>query len=161
MNKKAVSPVIGTMLTVTIVVILSVIVAGLTLGIVPKLKSYPQAKFILEDSSSNINLSGGDLFVATLYGGDFLICRDIKFLVIDTSNSAVYVLTWNSSLRCFVSNQNIYAYGSDLVDGTITPGDKIIFNETAMLIGPRTVVELKVIHIPSNAVIYVGRVMVK
>ncbi len=164
--EKGASPVIGTMLMVTVAVILSAVVAGLVFGVVHKVKSPPQAKFVLEDAPSNINSNGGDLFIATLYGGDQLICKDIKFQVVNASTNTAYELTWNDSLRCFVYHWNstqydMYAYDDDIKDRIISPGDKLIFNETVALIRSGTTVELRVIHIPTNTIIYIGEIIVE
>ena len=166
MNRKAVSPVIGTMLMVMVAVILSAVIAGLVFGIPHKIKSPPCAKFVLSDAPSDIDSNGGDLLIATLYGGNTLICKDIKFQIVNVSSNAVYELVWNSTLKCFVYNWNstqydMYAYGDDIKDGFISVGDKIIFNETTPLIKSGTIVEFRVIHIPSNSVIYVGSVIVE
>ncbi len=168
MNRKAVSPVIGTMLMVAVVVILSAVVAGLVFGVVHKIKSTPYAKFVLSDAPSNINSSGGDLFVASMYGGDTLTCKDMKFQIVNVSTNTVYELVWNDTLKCFIYNWNstsgkyeMYAYGNDIKDGFISVGDEITFNETTPLIKSGTIVELRVIHVPSNSVIYVGSVIVE
>ncbi len=166
MNRKAVSPVIGTMLMVMVAVILSAVIAGLVSGVIHKIKSPPSAKFVLSDAPSNINSNGGDLFIATLYGGDTLACKDVKFQIVNVSSNTAYELIWNSTLKCFVYNWNstqydMYAYGNDIKDGFISVGDEITFNETTPLIKSGTIVELRVIHVPSNSVIYVGSVIVE
>ena len=166
MNKKATSSVIGTMLMVTVAVILSAVVAGLVFGVVHKVKSSPQAKFVLDDAPSDINSNGGDLFIATLYGGDQLICKDIKFQVVNASTNTAYELTWNDSLRCFVYHWNstrydMYAYGDDIEDSMIGCGEEVKFNETLALIRSGTTVELRIIHIPTNTIIYIGEIIVE
>ncbi len=163
--EKGTSPVIGTMLMVTVAVILSAVIAGLVFGVAHKVKSSPQVKFILNDAPSDIDSNSGDLFTATLYGGDTLICKDIKFQIVNVTPNTAYELTWNDSLRCFVYHWNstrfdMYAFG-DCEDGFISVGDEIRFNETVALIKSGTVVELRVIHIPTNTIIYIGRVLVE
>jgi len=164
MNRKAVSPVIGTILMVAVAVILSAVLAGLVFGITHRIESPPNANFVLEDAQSNITSNGGDLFIATLYGGDTLICKDIEFQIVNTSSGRTYTLIWNDILGCFVyrtaSGYQMYAYG-DIGGGTINVGDTITFNETTAIIGPGTLVEVRVIHIPTNTVIFDGSVLVK
>ncbi len=169
-DKKGVSPVIGVILMVAITVILAAVIASFVFGMGSKVKSAPQAQFMLEDAPQSVNSSGSSiLFYATLYGGEDLKCNDLKLQVVDTSNGKSYLLTWNSSIDCFVYNWNktlgkyeMYAYGDGnvLKDGIINVGDMIKINQTRPLISSGTTIEFRVIHIPTGTVIYDGRVLV-
>ncbi len=167
-DKKGVSPVIGVILMVAITVILAAVIASFVFGMGSKVKSAPQAQFMLEDAPQTVNSSGSSiLFYATLYGGEDLKCNDLKLQIINTSSGNSYLLTWNSSIDCFVYNWNstsgkyeMYAYGDALKDGMINVGDMIKVNQTTPLISSGTTLEFRVIHIPTGTVIYDGRVLV-
>ncbi len=165
-DKKGVSPVIGVILMVAITVILAAVIASFVFGMGSKVKSAPQAQFMLEDAPDTVE-AGKDLFYATLYGGEDLKCNDLKLQVVDTSNGNTYLLTWNSSIDCFVYKWNptlkkyeMYAYGDAIKDGIINIGDMIKVNQTTSLISSGTTLEFRVIHIPTSTVIYDGKVFV-
>ena len=160
-DKKGVSPVIGVILMVAITVILAAVIASFVFGVGSKVKSAPQAQFMLEDAPDPV--SAGPILLATLFGGDDLKCNDIKIQIVNTSSGSSGMLTWNGTGFNWTGNLdgvNVYIYTNVIDDSIINVGDtiKMYQNTTAIISG--TTVEFRVIHIPTGTVIYDGRVLV-
>ena len=160
-DKKGVSPVIGVILMVAITVILAAVIASFVFGMGSKVKSAPQAQFMLEDAPEPV--SDGPILFATLFGGEDLKCNDIKIQIVNTSSGNSAMLTWNGTAFEWSGNLdgvNVHLYTNKISNGIISVGStiKIYQNTTAITSG--TTVEFRVIHIPTSTVIYDGRVLV-
>ena len=166
-DKKGVSPVIGVILMVAITVILAAVIASFVFGMGSKVKSAPQAQFMLEDAPDT--LTNGDteeVFYATLYGGETLKCGDLRLQVVEyyQGNTLIYTLEYNSTIHAFRAAGDLNATAGTtnaLNDDEIDVGDTLIIEElNTSIIHSGATVEFRVMHIPTGTVIYDGRVSV-
>jgi len=160
-DRKGVSPVIGVILMVAITVILAAVIASFVFGMGGKVKAAPNAQIMLEDNDDMVNTTGeaDKLFDIVHYGGDTLKCNEIK-LVVSVKGGNTSTLVWDGTdsfdsdeLTCNVS------------DGLISVGDRYTVEETsggAQFVDevPATIT-LKIIHIPTNSIIFEGDVLVQ
>jgi len=162
-DKRGVSPVIGVILMVAITVILAAVIASFVFGMGSKVKSAPQASFMLEDNSSSIKLTNTSqpLFDAMLYGGGPLKCGELRITIKDLNTSQTYVLNWNTTDKNFTAPSEA-VWGNTSGKAALSPGDKIVFyaDETKAKIYPGDPLEMIVLHIPTGTIIYDGRVVV-
>ncbi len=160
-DKKGVSPVIGVILMVAITVILAAVIASFVFGMGSKVKSAPQAQFMLEDASNALTETNNHekVLLATLYGGEDLRCNDIRIQVVDTTNDQTYTLTWSGN--DVFNGSNINATLNDANDDDmINVGETLTVWENGTNINSGVTIEFRVIHIPTGTVIYDGRVLV-
>ncbi len=160
-GRKGVSPVIGVILMVAITVILAAVIASFVFGMGSKVKSAPQASFMLEDNGERINMSSTSqpLFDAMLYGGGPLKCDELRITIKDLNTSKTWILNWNKG-NFTADNGDVW--GNTSGKKALSPGDKIVFyaNEPNAKIWPGDPLEMIVLHIPTGTIIYDGRVVV-
>ncbi len=165
-SRKGVSPVIGVILMVAITVILAAVIASFVFGMGSKVKSAPQASFMLEDNSTalreHLSDTNAPLFDAMLYGGGPLKCDELRITIKDLNTSKTWILNWNNDE--FISNDNNITAKTG-GKKALSPGDKIVFyaneqNLSSDKIWPGDPLEMIVLHIPTGTIIYDGRVVV-
>ena len=177
-NKKGVSPVIGVILMVAITVILAAVIASFVFGMGSKVKSAPNAQLVLSDHEDKIddNTGGDKILYISHYGGDTLKCEDLKIIVFDKTNGQKDVLTWNQSANQFQGTNlivNVTA-GTDgdtngkyyyvAHNGVIEVGDTVVLYESGDFLGPDDVpatIEVQIVHIPTNSIIFSGEQLVQ
>ena len=156
-DRRGVSPVIGVILMVAITVILAAVIASFVFGMGSKVKSAPQAQFMLQDNSSPV--SNGPLFDAMSYGGDVLTCGDLRITLKDLTHPNTWVLTWNDTAKRFEYGNTIY---TSTIQNVIKPGDTITFlqSTTTPQVHSGDTLEITILHIPTGTIIYDGKVVV-
>jgi len=171
-GKKGVSPVIGVILMVAITVILAAVIASFVFGMGSKVKSAPQASFMLEDNSTalgNDPTGNMSLFDAMLYGGGPLTCSELQITIKDLATGRTWTLNWNSTenaLRFEAKENNIVVlWATTGQKKALSPGDTMVFWENATALGNNKIkaghaLEMRVLHIPTGTIIYDGQVVV-
>jgi flagellin-like protein len=170
-NKKGVSPVIGVILMVAITVILAAVIASFVFGMGSKVKSAPNAQLVLSDAEDKLDTQNDVILYVEHYGGDTLKCDELKIIVTDKTNNRIWTLIWNSANRDFEDNSNqlalhvntSYTPAQDglryhiTANGTLQVGDVAVLVENTDLFNnantPATI-EVQIIHIPTNSIIY-------
>ncbi len=163
-KKKGVSPVIGVILMVAITVILAAVIASFVFGMGSKVKSAPQATLMCEDAPNNIPstpVAGTyySVFTITHQGGDDLKCSELEIIIKDKTNGHTYKLDWDDNNQYFIYNQNGQIINSTKISaGFISVGDSVTFKEettgTSLPIGSGDTLEIMVVHLPTQTVIY-------
>ncbi len=160
-DKKGVSPVIGVILMVAITVILAAVIASFVFGMSGKVKAAPNAQIRLEDNDGTISDGNSDnIFDIMHYGGDTLKCDDIRLVVSVGNNKDT--LEWDGT-DSFDGN-SLTCTSNDIDDGFISVGDTMTVTETNAFLDSADVpatVTLKIIHIPTNSIIFEGNVLVQ
>ncbi len=177
-GKKGVSPVIGVILMVAITVILAAVIASFVFGMGSKVKAAPNAELVLSDHEDKIDDNGADkILYISHYSGDVLKCEDLKIIVFDKTNGKKDVLTWNQSANQFQGTNlivNVTA-GTDgdtngkyyyvAHDGVIEVGDTVVLYEKSNDFLSKdkvpATIEVQVVHIPTNSVIFSGEQLVQ
>ncbi len=167
-DKKGVSPVIGVILMVAITVILAAVIASFVFGMGSKVKSAPEASFMLEDNSTTIGDSPTGtsvaLFDAMLYGGGPLKCGDLRITLKDLTTGNSWILNWNVTSRQFETSDG-YIWANTSGKQALSPGDTMVFYENAAGLSSKAIkggdaLEMIVLHIPTGTIIYDGKVVV-
>ncbi len=175
-DKKGVSPVIGVILMVAITVILAAVIASFVFGMGTKVRAAPEAQLILSDHEDVINTGGeaDDLVYISHIGGDTLKCDELKIKVTNKGTGTSYVLTWDSNSNCFKDSKDkliLYVkagsrtYGNKYyitTNGLLQVGDTATLSENkdkAFVKAVPATLEIQIIHIPSNTIIYTGEIV--
>ena len=102
-DKKAVSPLIGTILLVAITVVLAAVIGTFVFGLGTKVKAAPKAQLVLDEAEDQIDEKNGNdtiLYISHV-SGDSLKCSEIKWIVKDLTNSQTWVLIWDQRNKTF------------------------------------------------------------
>ena len=160
-DKRGVSPVIGVILMVAITVILAAVIASFVFGMGGKVKAAPNAQIVLEDNDDMINTTNetDNLFDIKHYGGDTLKCDELK-LIVSVKGGNTSTLVWDGTDSFDETNLTC-----SVPDGLISVGDVVTVRETpagVRFVGsvPATIT-LRIIHIPTNTIIFEGDVLVQ
>ena len=180
-DKKGVSPVIGVILMVAITVILAAVIASFVFGMGTKVKAAPEAQLILSDHEDQISTGGyrDYLVYITHMGGDALKCDELKVKVTNldkrSSGTKTYVLTWRGSNYGYFADDREYlrlyvregvGYGDKYYiakTGLLEPGDTATLmehNDARFVDQIPARLEIQIIHMPTNTIIYTGIVTV-
>jgi len=160
-DDEAVSPVIGVILMVAITVILAAVIGSFVFGMGSKVQAAPQAQLAVEDAGNTLNDGVGNesVFKVTHYGGDDLICEELKLQVANTS--VTYELTWDDEDYFVAKNDQSQSQLNTTVisDGVLSVGESFTVKENGINITAGTYT-FRVIHIPTGNIIYEANVRV-
>lgn len=169
-NDSAVSPVIGIMLMLIITVILAAIISGYVGGMSETKSKPPQ--LVLQSDVIKI-ASVYHVSMAVLSAGDGIPTRDLKIITSwksGTDSGGNTTMPGSKYPLGLVPNKgepSIKDFGDyTLLGGTKmivnnTEGDEIFFGKQYENIGTDGVVDIKIIHIPSQAMIYNQNLIVR
>ena len=160
-DKKGVSPVIGVILMVAITVILAAVIASFVFGMGSQVKGAPSVRLMLEDNGDMIDDGNDTLFNVTHYGGDALVLDEIKLQVLNETKTVT--LVWDGS-EFKDTSTGLTAYDANAFsDGILDVGESFGVYETGTDVFSKTPdkLTLRVIHIPTNTIIYEGTVSVQ
>ncbi len=178
-DKKGVSPVIGVILMVAITVILAAVIASFVFGMGSKVRAAPNAQLTLSDHEDKIDDTNGNdsILYISHYGGDTLKCDELKIIVFDKTNGQKDVLTWKQKDHKFEGDKLIVnvTKGTDgdngkyyyvAHDNIIEVGDTVVLceKEGTDFLNEDTVpatIEVQVVHVPTNSVIFSGEQLVQ
>jgi len=144
-NTKGVSPLIGTLMLIVIVLVLSLFIAKFAFNVTSKLNSPPIVHFYLFDHKNKVSYSTDKLFVIQHTCGESIKANKIE-IVVFTSN-------YNDILKY---NTNDQKWHGDKLAAEITvdtgrknvieAGDEIIVYEKTNLISKPEEIEVKIIY---------------
>jgi len=158
-DKRGVSPVIGVILMVAITVILAAVIASFVFGMGGKVKAAPNAQIMLEDSDDMIGNENNDsIFDIKHYGGDTLKCDELKLIVSVKGLNKEDKLIWNGTAF------NGTYLACNVPGGLISVGDTVTVAEKSAFLNSNDVpatITLRIIHIPTNTIIFEGDVLVQ
>lgn len=157
-DDEAVSPVIGVILMVAITVILAAVIGSFVFGMGSKVQSAPQVQLMVEDAGNTLGstpYTNESVFKVTHYGGDDLICEDLKLQV--ANNSVTYELTWDDTNDYFVASGQLNT--TAIADGVLSVGESFTVKENGINITAGTYT-FRMIHIPTGNIIYEANVRV-
>ena len=160
-DKKGVSPVIGVILMVAITVILAAVIASFVFGMGSQVKEAPSVQLMLEDNGDMIDDGNDTLFNVTHYGGDALVLDEIKLQVLNETKTIT--LVWKGKTVGFQGG-NLTAYDANAFsDGILDVGESFGVYESGGNVFDKSPdkLTLRVIHIPTNTIIYEGTVSVQ
>lgn len=149
-NEEAVSPVIGVILMVAITVILAAVIAAFVFGIGGTQEKAPTASLVV---ANNPDTSEAD-YKITHKGGDSLKGGDWKISVVNISSPPVYATSLTGSdlsVGHQIDINNITtACTSTTCNATNSTLNVVIGTQGPLLTG--TKYDIKLVHIPSNAI---------
>jgi flagellin-like protein len=170
-NRKGVSPVIGVILMVAITVILAAVIASFVFGMGSKIeKVAPRTQFIVKDDPDQLLVSTRDYVLDIEHaGGDPILCSDMRIYIYDQNGNLVEALDWNGQRfadlnppdgprnRDLISNNDV-----GLRDGSFDPGDIIRLYEASNSDDiPAGTYTVKILHVPTQTIIFTGDVTVR
>lgn len=175
-DRKGISPVIGVILMVAITVVMAAAIASFVFGMGTKIRAAPNAQLMLSDHEDVINTDGDkdNLVYISHIGGDTLKCDELKIKVTNKGTDTSYVLTWDSTEKYFKdSGNNLVLYVDSnktglgnkyyiTTSGLLQVGDTATLSENGDVDFVNAVpatLEIQIIHIPSNTIIYTGEIV--
>ncbi len=168
-DEKAVSPVIGVILMVAITVILAAVIASFVFGLGSNApKSAPATQLAISDASASLSLDTIDeVFSVSHQGGDSLKCSELTIFVYNGSNTLQDRMTYNEDTYSFTDEEetgdfDLNLTGDALSNGRFEPGEIITATETTdgVNVTSGDVLNIKVLHKPSNQPVLEGEVQV-
>ena len=146
---------------VAITVILAAVIASFVFGMCGKVKAAPNAQIVLEDSDDMIDDGNNDdIFDIKHYGGDTLKCDELKLIVSVKGIGRENILIWDGN--AYFNGTNLTCY---VPDRLISVGDTVTVaenNSTFLdLADVPATITLRIIHIPTNTIIFEGDVLVQ
>ena len=166
-NRKAVSPIIGTILLVAMTIILVAVVGTFVFGLGTHVEQPPKVQFELKDSVDRINDNDARDLIATLthVEGDPIACEEIQIIVKDKTNGETWVLELDGNVYESDSiAHTFYMFYDPSRDGRTPvilvfgenskeplPVSRVIFNKTQ--VGPEYYVRSDGVLMPGDTVV--------
>jgi flagellin-like protein len=152
-NEEAVSPVIGVILMVAITVILAAVIAAFVFGLGGSQQAAPTASIV---AANNPDTTAIDLKIQHK-GGDMLKAGDYKLSIVPTGSAPIYV----TSSTAYSGD---FAVGSQIITTNRTDTTAAVYNLTSSTLNTTTSdladqlvsttkYDIKLVHIPSNAML--------
>ena len=166
-NRKAVSPIIGTILLVAMTIILVAVVGTFVFGLGTHVEQPPKVQFELKDSIDRIDENHARDLIATLthVKGDPIACEEIQIIVKDKTNGETWVLELDGNVYESDSiAHTFYMFYDPSKDGRTPvilvfgmnsreplPVSRVIFNKTQ--VGPEYYVRNDGMLMPGDTVV--------